>query len=226
MIAQHTPPSPDPVEKSPTTRAERVRTRSIARREAERLQLRDTVLEIASRQLVANGYERFSLREVAEEAGYSPTALYRYFADRDALLEEVCQGYFAQFGEVLAAADRSVTGPRERLMAQAQAYVRYAIENPAIYKLLFLERPEWGMGMTMDAVATDTGFRVLSDAVEALAAAGGLAKLEVGPASLILWSGVHGMAAMAVTMDLLPPAQLLAVTHAMSEAVLAGLQSR
>ena len=184
------------------------------------------MLEIASRQLVANGYERFSLREVAEEAGYSPTALYRYFADRDALLEEVCQGYFAQFGEVLAAADRSVTGPRERLMAQAQAYVRYAIENPAIYKLLFLERPEWGMGLTMNAVATDTGFRVLSDAVEALAAAGGLAKLEVGPASLILWSGVHGMAAMAVTMDLLPPAQLLAVTHAMSEAMLAGLQSR
>ena len=226
MIAHYTPPSADLGEKSPTTRAERVRTRSRARGEPARLQLRDTVLEIASRQLVANGYERFSLREVAEEAGYSPTALYRYFADRDALLEEVCQGYFAQFGEVLAAADRSVTGPRERLMAQAQAYVRYAIENPAIYKLLFLERPEWGMGMSMDDVAADTGFKVLSDAVEALAAAGGLGKLEVGPASLILWSGVHGMAAMAVTMDLLPPAQLLAVTHAMSEAMLAGLQSR
>lgn len=225
MIAQHTPPSPDPVEKSPTTRAERVRARSIARRETERLQLRDTVLEIASRQLVANGYERFSLREVAEEAGYSPTALYRYFADRDALLEEVCEGYFAQFGEVLAAADRSATAPRERLMAQAQAYVRYAIENPAIYKLLFLERPEWGMGMSMDDVATDAGFQVLSDAVEALAAAGGLGTLEVGPASLILWSGVHGISAMAVTMSLLPPAQLLAVTHAMSEVMLAGLQS-
>ena len=225
MITQLTPSSPDVAEKSPTTRAERVRARSIARREAERLQLRDTVLEIASRQLVANGYERFSLREVAEEAGYSPTALYRYFADRDALLEEVCNGYFAQFGEVLRAADQSASAPRERLMVQAQAYVQYAIENPAIYKLLFLERPEWGMGLTMDAVAADSGFRVLSDAVEALAAAGGLGKLEVGTASLILWSGVHGMAAMAVTMNLLPPSQLLAITHAMSETVLAGLQS-
>ncbi|WP_396219248.1 TetR/AcrR family transcriptional regulator [Gemmatimonas sp.] len=225
MIAHHAPPTADLGEKSPTTRAERVRTRSIARREAERLQLRDTVLEIASRQLVANGYERFSLREVAEEAGYSPTALYRYFADRDALLEEVCQGYFAQFGEVLRAADRSATMPRERLLAQAQAYVQYAIENPAIYKLMFLERPDWGMGMSMDDVAADTGFMVLSDAVAALAAAGGLGKLEVGPASLILWSGVHGMAAMAVTMNLLPPAQLLAMTHAMSEVVLAGFHS-
>lgn len=211
-------------ESPPATRADRVRARSAARREAERLQLRETVLRIAQRQLVANGYERFSLREVAEEAGYSPTALYRHFADRDALLAEVCSRYFAQFGEVLQAADRSATDPRERLIAQAQAYVQFAIDNPAIYRLMFLERPEMGMGLTMEDVAGDTGFGVLAQAVGALAATGGTGSLAVPQATMVLWAGVHGLAAMVVTMNLLPPDQYLAMTRALSHTMLAGLR--
>ncbi|MEI6739472.1 MAG: TetR/AcrR family transcriptional regulator [Gemmatimonadaceae bacterium] len=214
----------DAAELPAAKRADRVRARSAARREAERLQLRETVLRIAERQLVAHGYERFSLREVAEEAGYSPTALYRYFADRDALLAEVCSRYFAQFGDVLQAADRSATDPRGRLMAQAQAYVQFAIDHPAVYRLMFLERPEMGMGLTIDDVASDAGFNVLAEAVGALAATGEIGSLDVLSATMVLWSGVHGLAAMVVTMNLLPPDQYLAMTRALSTTMLAGLQ--
>jgi AcrR family transcriptional regulator len=182
------------------------------------------VLQIAQRQLVAHGYHRFSLREVAEEAGYSPTALYRHFADRDALLKEVCNRYFDQFSAVLAAADRSATTPRARLIAQAQAYVQFAIDNPAVYRLMFLERPEMGMGLSMEEVASDTGFGVLAQAVGALAAAGGIGSLEVPQATMVLWAGVHGLAAMVVTMNLLPAQHFMAMTHAMSVTMLDGLQ--
>ncbi len=214
----------DPAERHPATRADRARARSAARREAERLQLRDHVLQIAQRQLVAHGYQRFSLREVAEEAGYSPTALYRHFADRDALLKEVCNLYFARFSAVLAAADRSASAPRARLMAQAQAYVQFAIENPALYRLMFLERPEMGMGLTMEEVASDAGFGVLGQAVGALAATGGIGTLAVPQATMVLWAGVHGLAAMVVTMNLLPAEHFLAMTRAMSVTMLDGLQ--
>ena len=215
---------PDRTPSPPAKRADRARARSAARRESERLQLRDHVLQIAQRQLVAHGYHRFSLREVAEEAGYSPTALYRHFADRDALLEEVCSRYFAQFSAVLAAADRSATAPRARLMAQAQAYVQFAIDNPAVYRLMFLERPEMGMGLSMEEVASDAGFGVLAQAVGALSATGGIGSLEVPQATMVLWAGVHGLAAMVVTMNLLPPQHFLAITHAMSVTMLDGLQ--
>ncbi|MBU6367317.1 MAG: TetR/AcrR family transcriptional regulator [Gemmatimonadetes bacterium] len=208
------------------TRADRVRARSQARREHERASMRATILDIALRQLVAHGYERFSLREVAEEAGYTPTALYRYFADRDALLQAVLEGCLARFAAALAAADATGRTARERLQAQAEGYVRFAIDNPEVYRAMFLERPELGMSHTMDQVASDPAFATLMRAVQALAAEEGIGGRSAEEVSLILWAGVHGLATMAVTMDLMPPEALLALARQVSATIQAGVLGR
>jgi AcrR family transcriptional regulator len=207
----------------PSTRAERVRARSQARRERERASLHATIVEIALRQLVARGYEHFSLREVAEEAGYTPTALYRYFKDRDALLHAVLQGCLARFGAALAAADASAATPADRLEAQAVAYVRFALDNPTLYRVMFMERPELGMEHTMSAVAADDGFGVLTRAVRDLAAQGRIGSHSVEEASLICWVGVHGLATMAVSMQLMPPEQLVGMARRLSQVLQEGL---
>lgn len=207
----------------PSTRAERVRARSQARRERERASLHATIVEIALRQLVARGYERFSLREVAEEAGYTPTALYRYFKDRDALLQAVLQGCLARFGATLAAADASAATPGDRLEAQAVAYVRFALDNPTLYRVMFMERPELGMEHTLSEVAADDGFGVLTRAVRDLAAQGRIGSHSVEEASLICWMGVHGLATMAVSMQLMPPEQLVGMARRLSQVLQEGL---
>lgn len=185
------------------TRADRVRLRSLERRDAERTRLRDELLSVAERLLQANGYVGFSLRQVAEETGYTPTTIYRYFKDRDDLLAAVLNKWFDKFAQVLDAADRSGTTPRERLLAQAAAYVRFAVDHPAVYRVMFLERMDIGVLPDGGSFETDKAFGVLMRATKALHEEGGTGALDVMAAAMVLWVGVHGVAAMAVCSDML-----------------------
>ncbi|MEI6739468.1 MAG: TetR/AcrR family transcriptional regulator [Gemmatimonadaceae bacterium] len=208
------------------TRTDRVRLRSAARREAERQELREKVLDIARRQLLANGYSRFSVREVAEEAGYTPTALYHYFADRDALLREVTRGYYAQFTARWEAANASATAPRDRLIAMGQAYVRFASDHPAIFRLMFMERPEMGAGATRDRIAEDSNFRLMLQALAELVERGEVVVEDYGQVGVALWSCMHGLAALFITIDLMSLDQLFATARFISETNLDALRPK
>jgi AcrR family transcriptional regulator len=64
--------------------------KSAAGTQAERLRkalrYRQAILTAAGALFLEQGYERFSLRKVAERIGYSPTTIYPYFRDKDDLL--------------------------------------------------------------------------------------------------------------------------------------------
>lgn len=186
-----------------STRASRLRQRSLERREAERVRLRDELLAVAERLLQENGYAGFSLRQVAEATGYTPTTIYRYFDDRDALLKTVISKWFTTFAREQEAAYRSASSPRDRLMAMAAAYMRFAVEHPAVYRVMFLERMDIGLLPGGDSFEKDPGFGVLMRAVTELRDAGGTGKLDPMAAAMTLWVGLHGVAAMAVCSGML-----------------------
>jgi AcrR family transcriptional regulator len=188
---------------APTTRADRLRRKSIERREAERARLREELLAVAERLLQTNGYAGFSLRQVAEETGYTPTTIYRYFRDRDELLEVVLGKWFARFAQALDEADRSATAPRDRLEAMAAAYLRFACANPAVYRLMFLERMDIGVLPNGEHFANDPAFGVLIRAARALREAGQTGALDEMATAMVLWAGVHGVAALAVCSTML-----------------------
>jgi AcrR family transcriptional regulator len=81
-----------------------------------------------------------SLREVARRAGVSPGAPYHHFADRGDLLAAVAEQGFAALGERQAAALTAVwsAAPLVRLQAMSIAYLRFAIEHRAHYRVMFL----------------------------------------------------------------------------------------
>jgi AcrR family transcriptional regulator len=208
------------------TRAERLRQRSLERRGAERAQLREELLAVAERLLQANGYAGFSLRQVAEETGYTPTTIYRHFKDRDDLLGTVLDAWFAKFGATLDAADRSATDPRGRLLAQSAAYIRFAVEHPAVYRVMFLERTDIGVLPKGEHFSEDPAFGVLIRATQALCDAGLAGSHDVMSAAMILWMGVHGIAAMAVSSDMLDGIGAERLGRMLGEATLAGLAHR
>lgn len=188
---------------SPANRSDRLRQRSAERREAERVRLKDELLSVAERLLQENGYAGFSLRQVAEETGYTPTTIYRYFRDRDELLQHVLNRWFDRFAAALDTADRSATDPHERLLAMSAAYIRFAITNPAVYRVMFLERMDIGVLPEGEHFRDDPAFGVLIRATQALHDAGGTGGLDVMSAAMLMWVGVHGVAAMAVCSDML-----------------------
>jgi AcrR family transcriptional regulator len=205
------------------TRSERLRQRSLERRGAERAQLRDELLAVAERLLQANGYAGFSLRQVAEETGYTPTTIYRHFKDRDDLLGTVLDTWFSKFAAALDAADRSATDPRGRLMAQSAAYIRFAVEQPAVYRVMFLERTDIGILPSGDHFVDDRAFGVLIRATQALCDAGLAGRHDVMSAAMVLWMGVHGIAAMAVSSAMLDGIGAERLGAIVSETTLAGL---
>ena len=101
----------------------------------ERLSLKDALVREASI-LLQQGIEAVSLRRVATAAGVSPMAPYRHFPDKAALLGAVAQKGFEALQGRLEAADGTAKG-REALIAQGVAYVAFAREQPALFRLMF-----------------------------------------------------------------------------------------
>ena len=95
-------------------------------------------LRAAMELLEENGSAALSLRAVARRAGVSPTAPYRHYADRDALMSAVAAMGYGELAEQLAAAHPSPS-TRDDLAAVAIAYVQFALEHPALFRVMFVE---------------------------------------------------------------------------------------
>jgi AcrR family transcriptional regulator len=95
---------------------------------------------IASRQLAQGGIEALSLKSIAAELGLTGPAMYRYFASRSELLTEVILGAYGDVAAALSAAAQATEGgmAAERLLAVALAYRRWALEQPHLFRLLYV----------------------------------------------------------------------------------------
>src|SRR5215469_13257856 len=125
------------------TQADRLRQAIRHRQEREKQELRQAILAAAGELFLEQGYERFSLRKVAERVGYSPTTIYLYFRDKDDLLFTVVDEGFKRFGQQLVAAAESQEDPWERIIALGRAYVAFGLQNPMYYQLMFMQRADF-----------------------------------------------------------------------------------
>jgi AcrR family transcriptional regulator len=100
--------------------------------------LRAACLRAAIELLEENGSAGLSLRAVARRAGVSPTAPYRHYADRDTLVSAVAAEGYRELAIMLAAAHPSPSTPDD-LAAVAAAYVRFALDHPAMFRAMFAE---------------------------------------------------------------------------------------
>jgi len=99
-------------------------------RDRFRAQMVDEIKQLALRQLAEGGPQALSVNAIAKDLGVSGPALYRYFANRDALLTELILDGYADLTAALRSAEPGV--PR-----LADAYRAWATANPHRYRLLF-----------------------------------------------------------------------------------------
>jgi AcrR family transcriptional regulator len=100
--------------------------------------LHSACLNAAMELLEESGENALSLRAVARRAGVSPAAPYRHYADREALVSAVAALGYRELAERLAAAHPSPSTP-EQLTRVAVAYVQFALERPALFRIMFGE---------------------------------------------------------------------------------------
>ncbi|WP_137702949.1 TetR/AcrR family transcriptional regulator [Marimonas lutisalis] len=106
--------------------------------EARREALRDKLIDIAEKTIAEQGMEAIRARDLAREAGCAVGAIYNVFGDMGDIVIAVNGRTFRKLGKAVAASVREAPeDPIEQLIAMSYAYLRFAVENPRLWRTLF-----------------------------------------------------------------------------------------
>lgn len=165
------------------------------RKEREKKELKDLILKEARALFLEEGFEKTSIRKIADRIEYSPTTIYLYFKDKNELLLALHLESFTHLFESLSSV-ASVPDAMERLIALGKAYIEYGLKNPEEYDLMFL--------LTAPLDALDCKDELWDDGCKAIelvkvmvidAIHHGYFKpdLDAENMAIMLWSQVHGL---------------------------------
>ena len=165
--------------------------------------LRDEILDAATDLLMETGHAKaVSIRSVARRVGVTSPSIYLHFIDKDGLLDAVCARYFERLDQVMQQVARDQPSTIDRLRAQGLAYVRFAFENPELYRIATMG--EGRPGSDVDTTLNSSAFVHMRASIEALMEEGVYQPGDPTMAALELWTVAHGVAAQLVSRPYLP----------------------
>ena len=157
--------------------------------------LKEALVDAAAQIAAERGVAELSLREAARRAGVSQAAPYHYFADKCALVAAVAAQGFRLFEQAQAAAlAQAPSEPTARLQALAAAYVRFALDKPHYFRLMF--RPHLVATGKYPALgeASTRSFERLLECTRAARLAHGHDDPDPSEAATLVWAVPHGLA--------------------------------
>jgi len=150
--------------------------------------LRAALIEAGLRLLETRAADDLSLREVARAVGVSATSVYRHFPDKAALLAALAADGLERLGAAQRQAALAAGGGAAGFAATGRAYVRFALANPALFRMIFTSAPP-----SADHIdGTDAMAFLRANAAQAAGVAPDSRAAEVR--SIWAWSLVHGLA--------------------------------
>ena len=170
----------------------------------ERDNLRQQILDAARSLFVERGIEAVSMREIAKKINYSATTLYNHFADKEALLQAVCDEDFLALAHGMAEIMK-IPDLIARILALSNGYAQFALQHPCHYRLLFMTpRTPCNLEITQikqGSTEQDAYAQLKLVVQEAYDAA--LFRPELTDFELIaqtLWAGIHGACSLEIAL--------------------------
>jgi AcrR family transcriptional regulator len=198
-------------------------------RRGEGALLREDILNAASQLFVEEGGEEgVTIRAVAGAVGVSPPSVYLHFADKDELIFAVCQSLFARLDAALEEAVAGIDDPFESCKARAAAYVRFGLEHPEHYRVLFMHpaqhHPE---SFGPEEIKASAAFENLLAEMEAMVATGLLRDgIDAHMLAIEAWASVHGITSLLISHPKFPWPDIDALLDHHFTTVLRGLLRR
>ncbi len=166
------------------------------RKERDKQGMKKLILDTAMKLFLEEGFGNVSIRRIAEKIEYSPATIYLYFKDKDEILYAL---HTAGFEELFRRqqAVLSIGDPWKRLQKHGELYIRFGLENPEYYNLMFImrsparkfsEEDEWSVGRR--------SYEFFRDEVGRAMEAGIIPKGDANVAAFGLWSVAHGIVAL------------------------------
>jgi AcrR family transcriptional regulator len=163
------------------------------RKEKEKVDLQKAILAAARAIFLEKGYDNVSIRNIAERIQYSPTTIYLYFKDKDAIFNAIHKEGFALLNEKFQVL-QSVANHFERLKAMGRIYIQFANDNPDLYDLMFVQNAPMDC---IDEFETwqegQKAFDGLKFTIQGCIDNGDLKFKDAEIGAFVIWSFMHGM---------------------------------
>ncbi len=171
----------------------------LERKERDKQEMRLMILEAAKEVFIEEGFEKASIRVIAERIEYSPATIYLYFKDKNELFHEIHEMGFDKLLEEMTVAIEGITDPIDELRARGFAYMKFAFQNPEMYDLMFIlnapmdtlkEEEDWHSGHKC--------FMLLCESIQKGIESNQLKFSNIEIAAMSIWSFMHGMVSLKI----------------------------
>lgn len=169
------------------------------RKEREKQEMKRLIMDAAMRMFVEAGYEKTSIRNIAERIEYSPATIYLYYKDKDELLYDVQAQGFAQLLENFQQ-KATAKDPLKKLGQMIKAYVEFGMKHQDIYDLMFIIRAPMNKVEEEGTkwVNGEACFQYLVNTLKTCIEKGLIRFTDKMVGALSVWSMVHGLVSLNV----------------------------
>ncbi len=189
--------------------------------------LRAALLAEAAVMIAEGGAASVTMREIGRRLGVSRAAAYRHFADKTALLVAVAAAGFDRLKDRLqasgAGAQRSSV---ERLRSMGDEYVRFALENPAHYRLMYGKEALTREDQPELQEAAHALFEQFVGVIQAHQRSGAIKRQDPRAQAYVAWSAVHGLASLWIEGQILATDDIDGLIRQTTQTVLDGMRVR
>lgn len=173
------------------------------------------------------GVASVTLREISGRLGVSRAAPYRHFPNKSALLVAVASAGFERLRDRLHSVDAGA--PRssvERFRRMGEEYVRFALENPAHYRLMYGKEALSRQDQPELREAANAIFDQLVDVIQAHQRRGGIKRQNPRVQAFVAWSAVHGLASLLIEEQILAEIDIDVLIRQTTRTLLDGMRVR
>jgi AcrR family transcriptional regulator len=165
------------------------------RKEKQKQEIRKAILDASMKLFVEQGFENVSMRKIADLIEYSPTTVYLYFKDKNEILFNLHEMGFQKMAEYFADL-WTIKNPLVRLHKMGEYYIKFGLENPAFYDLMFILQAPMEALQGMENCEWKSGDQTLGKLKETLQECvdkGLIVKGDIDAMAMAIWGTVHGM---------------------------------
>jgi AcrR family transcriptional regulator len=171
----------------------------IERREREREEVRRKILDAARDLFMTEGYDKVTMRRIADAIEYSATTIYNHFEDKDDLVEALCHEDFARLFEHLQR-QPAPSDPLQAIRQLGLAYARFGLDYPNHYRFMFMMPAKFECPEKRDTSPGEQAFGLLRSAVQWAIDTGHFPRGDADTIAQALWASMHGVVALLITM--------------------------
>lgn len=156
--------------------------------------MRQRILDAAKRLFANESYDSVSIRRIAAAIDYSPAAIYRYFGSKREIFSVLRDEGFKRFVVQQKQRMEDIADPVERLRAGGKGYLRFALNEPEFFHLMFCtDCTEVDLDGDLAENSLES-FNLFRQCVREALETGRFGNVDEETAVFSFWANVHGLA--------------------------------